>query len=123
MAPPRFLIVDDSPMNRDILERMLQADGTVESVSSGEECLEFVTRCPPAVILLDVMMPGLNGFQVCRRLREMPEMSDTKILIVSARALPSERREGFAAGADDYLTKPFTMDEVRERVARLLPRV
>lgn len=123
MAPPKLLIVDDSPMNRDILERMLHTEGSVESVSSGEECLEFVTSCLPAVILLDVMMPGLNGFQVCRRLRKMPEMSDTKILIVSARALPSERREGFAAGADDYLTKPFTMDEVRERVAQLLRRV
>lgn len=114
--PPKILIVDDNPLNRDILERMLQSDGEVESVGSGEECLERVARSPVDVILLDVMMPGLNGYEVCRRLRNMPESKETQVIMVTGRAHPSEEALAYEAGADGYLTKPFTMAEVRERV-------
>ena len=74
----------------------------------------------PAVVLLDVMMPGMDGLEICRRLRDTPGLRNTAIIMVSAKAMPSERAAGIRAGADDYITKPFDEVELLEVLRRYL---
>lgn len=106
----RVLVVDDNPVNVMVLEEMLGSEYRLESAQNGQEAIEIAGRFQPAVILLDVMMPGMDGLETCRRLRETPGLSSTNIIMLSAKAMPSEQVEGMDAGADDYITKPF--DEV-----------
>lgn len=106
----KVLVVDDNPVNLGILEEMLSGDYQLSFARSGEEALKLAMRIEPAVILLDVMMPGMDGLETCRRLRQCVHLGNTAIIMVSAKALPSEQAAGLAAGANDYLTKPF--DEV-----------
>src|SRR5262249_44527723 len=94
----------------DILKEMLAGEYAVVCARSGADALRLAKQCQPAVILLDVMMPGLDGLTACERIRHCPGLHDVVIIIVSAKAMPSERQAGFNAGADDYITKPF--DEV-----------
>jgi CheY-like chemotaxis protein len=102
--------VDDNPINLGILEEILAGDYQLKFAQTGQEAIRLAAQSPPAVVLLDVMMPGMDGLEICRRLREMPGLSHTTIIMVSAKAMPSERDAGLRAGADDYITKPF--DEV-----------
>lgn len=106
----KVLVVDDNPVNLGILDEMLSGDYQLSFACSGEEALKVADRIRPAVILLDVMMPGMDGLETCRRFRQSIHLNDTAIVMVSAKALPSEQAAGLAAGATDYLTKPF--DEV-----------
>jgi signal transduction histidine kinase len=84
--------------------------------ASGHEALERVKDCKPDIVLLDIMMPGIDGYEVCRRLRGDVRLKHLKIIMVSAKALTSERLEGYDAGADDYITKPFDEDELQAKV-------
>ena len=114
--PPRILGVDDNPRNLAILRKSLDHECDLVTAACGDEALEIAPRLRPDLILLDIMMPGLDGYETCRRLRARPELSATKIIMVSAKAMTSERLEGYAAGADDYVVKPFDQDELLAKV-------
>ena len=103
----RILLVDDNPTNLAILEEMLEDEFDLATSTSGEEALALATEFEPALILLDVMMPGIDGYETCRRLRSHAELRNTKVIMVSAKAMVSERLQGYEVGADDYVTKPF----------------
>ncbi|MEE8113892.1 MAG: response regulator [Nitrososphaerales archaeon] len=118
----RILLVDDNPTNLAILEEMLGDEYRWEAATSGEEALEIAPDFQPDLILLDVMMPGINGYETCRRIRANPALRNVKIVMVSAKALVSERLEGYDAGADDYLTKPFDEEELLAKVRVYLSR-
>ncbi len=118
----RILLVDDNPTNLAILEEMLGDEYRWEAATSGEEALEIAPDFQPDLILLDVMMPGINGYETCRRIRANPALRNVKIVMVSAKALVSERLEGYDAGADDYLTKPFDEKELLAKVRVYLSR-
>jgi two-component system cell cycle response regulator len=84
--------------------------------SVGIAALEMTRRLQPRIVLLDVMLPGIDGYEVCRRMRAMPGMSQSTIIMVSAKAMPSEQALGIEAGADGYLTKPFDDGELRSSI-------
>lgn len=109
--PDSVLVVDDNPTNCEVIQEILDQEYHVVTANSGVEALQLAERHQPRVVLLDVMMPGMDGFETCRQLRQVPGMSGARIIMVSAKAMASERAEGLNAGADEYLTKPF--DEVQ----------
>jgi two-component system cell cycle response regulator len=108
----QILMVDDNPTNQEIIEEVLGGDYELLSAENGVEALRLAERYLPRVVLLDVMLPGINGYDLCHRIRHMPNLSDVYIIMVTAKAMPSERAQGFAAGADAYLTKPFDEGEL-----------
>ena len=112
----RILIVDDHPINVDLLQELLEDDYQLATAASGEEALSRAADFGPNLILLDIMMPGMDGYETCRRIRATPALSHTKIIMVSAKALSEERQQGFEAGADDYITKPFENPELVNKV-------
>lgn len=112
----RILIVDDNPINVAILEEMLSDEYCLGIATSGEAALEEARRFQPALILLDVVMPGIDGYETCRRLRATPGQRGTKIIMVSAQDMVTERLQGYEAGADDYIIKPFEPEELLAKV-------
>jgi len=111
----RILIVDDEPLNVEFMEEVLEDDYIVTSVLSGEECLRQVMELKPDLIILDVAMPRMDGYEVCRRLKE--ELGfQAPILFVSARGTLEDRIAGYDAGGDDYLVKPFEIQELLAKV-------
>jgi phosphoserine phosphatase RsbU/P len=116
----RVLLVDDAKANLDILVEGLKADHKLSLALNGEMALQVAARTPPDLVLLDIVMPGLDGYEVCRRLREMPETADVPIMFLSSLEEVQNKTRGFEAGANDYLTKPFEMLEVKARVRSLL---
>jgi CheY-like chemotaxis protein len=119
----KVLAVDDNPVNLSILEEILGTEYRVEFAQSGEQAIRIASKSKPAFVLLDVMMPGMDGLETCRRLRMIGDLRDTTIVMVSAKAMPSEQAAGMKAGADDYLTKPFDEVELLETLrSHLKPR-
>ena len=118
---PRILIVDDTPHNIDVLSATL-ADEPCElmAATSGARALELAARSGPDLVLLDVMMPGMDGFEVCRRLKAGEATADIPVVFVTART--DDVSVGFAAGGSDYISKPINADEVRARVRHQLER-
>ncbi|MBI2925616.1 MAG: response regulator [Verrucomicrobia bacterium] len=113
----RVLVVDDEAMNRALLQDALEERGyQVTCAGSGDETLRLVGEQPPDVILLDLVMPGLDGFEVCRRLKENPKTAPIPILIVTALTERRERLLGIEAGANDFLSKPIDVPDVLVRV-------
>jgi adenylate cyclase len=111
------LIVDDEPANRELLRDPLEVHGyEIVEAENGEQALQKVAERPPDVILLDVMMPRMDGFEVCRRLKKDPATANIPILIVTALSERMERMMGIAAGASDFLTKPVDLQELILRV-------
>ena len=120
-APPRVLVVDDEPAVRESLERALtMARMRVTLATNGQEALDAVALEPHDVVLLDISMPGLDGIEVCRRMREAGD--HTPVLMLTARDTVGDRVVGLDAGADDYLVKPFALAELRARLRALLRR-
>jgi PAS domain S-box-containing protein/putative nucleotidyltransferase with HDIG domain len=112
-----ILIVDDEPVGREILSRLLMSEGyDLLLASNGYEVLAQVAKVVPDLILLDVMMPGMDGFEVCRRLRNDPPFAEVPIFMVTALDDRSSRLRGIEAGADDFVSKPFDRNELRARV-------
>src|SRR3954454_19490280 len=106
--PPRILIVDDNETNRDILAARLATHGyDLSHAGDGEEALEAVKAQQPDLVLLDVMMPKLDGFEVCRRLKNDPTLPFMPIILVTAKADSKDVVTGLEAGADEYLAKPI----------------
>jgi two-component system response regulator MprA len=117
----RILVVDDDRAVRESLRRSLSFNGySVELAQDGQEALDLITRERPDAVVLDVMMPRLDGLEVCRRLRSSGD--DLPILVLTARDSVSERVAGLDAGADDYLPKPFALEELLARMRALLRR-
>ncbi|WP_433610772.1 response regulator transcription factor [Prescottella agglutinans] len=117
----RILVVDDDRAVRESLRRSLSFNGyTVDLAVDGVDALEKVTASRPDALVLDVMMPRLDGLEVCRRLRSTGD--DLPILVLTARDSVSERVAGLDAGADDYLPKPFALEELLARLRALLRR-
>ncbi|WP_446225623.1 response regulator transcription factor [Nocardia sp. IBHARD005] len=117
----RILVVDDDRAVRESLRRSLSFNGyTVDLAVDGLDALEKVTAARPDALVLDVMMPRLDGLEVCRRLRSTGD--DLPILVLTARDSVSERVAGLDAGADDYLPKPFALEELLARLRALLRR-
>src|SRR5216684_1252496 len=113
----KILIVDDEPFNVDYLEQELENLGyETVSASSGQEALAKVAVEAPDLILLDVMMPGLDGFTVCRLLKEQEETQLIPIVIMTALGAREDRIKGIEAGADNFLTKPADQRELRARI-------
>ncbi|HEX2649883.1 MAG TPA: response regulator [Burkholderiales bacterium] len=118
----RILIADDEPNIVASLEFLLQSKDYETCVArDGAEALELVERFQPDLLLLDVMMPLVNGFEVCRAIRGNPAHEGVKIVMLSARGRDAERAQGLALGADAYVTKPFSTQELLAKVGELLP--
>ncbi len=116
----RILIVDDDPEIQSFLRRGLVFEGfTVSVAGDGKQALATARDFPPDVVILDILMPGMDGFEVCRRLREV---SDVPILMLTAKGTVPDKVEGFDSGADDYLVKPFAFDELLARIRALMRR-
>ncbi len=122
-TPPSILLIDDDPLVRRIIGRALEAKGyRVTEASSGTEGLECARKNPPDLILLDLVMPGMDGFQVCAELRRHPLTTTIPIVMLTALDQTESLVHGFQTGADDYITKPFNMDELQMRVEAHLRR-
>ena len=117
----RILIADDEPNIVLALEFLMKKEGyEVQTVSDGEEALRTIEKSPPDLILLDIMMPKLDGYEVCQRIRSDPSMKDIVIIMLTAKGREVEREKGLALGADFYITKPFSTREVVKKVREVL---
>jgi putative two-component system response regulator len=112
----KILIVDDEPLNLKVLKQVLQDNYRLSFAKNGMDALELVKKEKPSLILLDVMMPGMTGFEVCRTLKNDPETNTIPVIFVTALADEADESEGFAAGGVDYINKPISPALVRARV-------
>ena len=121
--PTRILIVEDDPDIAQLVTRYLDKAGfTTERATSGREALQTITERPPDLVVLDLMLPHMDGLEVCRLLRAHDATSGIPVIMLTARAEESERIVGLELGADDYLAKPFSPNELVARVRALLRR-
>ncbi len=119
--PARILVVDDTPENVLLLSAVLEKKGyQVVTASSGAEALQLIATEPPDLVLLDVVMPQMSGYEVCRKIRENPATGVLPVVMVTALDPGQERIKGLDAGADDFLTKPINQAELLARVRSLL---
>jgi len=123
MTPQRLALVEDDPDLSTTLGIALERDGyQVARFSTGRDGLEGILDSPPDLVILDLNLPDLDGLGVCRELRETPAVADLPIIILTARVTESDRVLGLDLGADDYITKPFSLRELRSRIRALLRR-
>lgn len=118
-----ILVIDDDDLVSRTLQRALKLyDYQVMTANSGIEGLQLARRHRPDLFILDIMMPGVDGYQVCRQIRGDPLLQDAPVLFLTAKAKDEDKIEGFRAGGDDYLVKPFNMQELELRVKAILRR-
>ena len=118
-----ILVVDDEPNIVLSLEFLLkQAGFRVRTVSNGEAALAAIAQEPPDLVLLDVMIPGRDGYAVCQEIRSNPAWRDMRIIMLTAKGRDIHQEKALSLGADDYVTKPFSTRELVERVRRMLDR-
>ncbi|QQZ60073.1 response regulator transcription factor [Paenibacillus sonchi] len=117
---PKVLVVDDDANIRELVRLYLEDEGIeVVQKGNGAEALEYAENHPPDLVVLDIMMPGMDGWALCARLRELGDMP---VLMITAKGEPADRIKGFKLGTDDYLVKPFDPMELALRVQALLKR-
>lgn len=118
-----ILIAEDDRDIRELVAFRLRRDGhEVSLAEDGLQAVDLVHALEPDLVILDVMMPGLNGLEVARAIRESPDQSDVPIIMLTARTLEGDIAQGFSAGADDYVAKPFSPLELSLRVSAVLAR-
>jgi DNA-binding response OmpR family regulator len=116
-----ILVVDDDRVYRLVMERVLRREGyAVATAVDGQNALEELNRCRPQLVLLDVQMPRLDGYQVCRHIKSQPETRSTPVVFVSGLSGSEDRNRGIQAGADDFLNKPVEFRELLGRVHSLI---
>ncbi|MCI0506774.1 MAG: response regulator [Gammaproteobacteria bacterium] len=116
-ARPKILVVDDEPFNLEIMQEILEDDYEVAYAKSGRDCMDMVMEIMPDVILLDVNMPGMSGYEVCQQLKENPRTTNIPVTFVSALDTLAERLAGYEVGGDDYICKPFEAGELLSKVS------
>jgi diguanylate cyclase (GGDEF)-like protein len=116
-APQKVLVADDDPINREVLGELLKPDYTVLLAKNGAQTLEKAARLAPDLILLDVVMPDMDGYEVLRRLRSDPQTSHISVIFISGLDRPEDEANGLNMGASDYIAKPFNATVVTARVA------
>jgi DNA-binding response OmpR family regulator len=124
-APTRWdrkiLVVDDEPNVVRSLRFVLEKEGyDVSSAANGEEAMAKIQEIKPKLVFLDVMMPKKNGYEVCKEVKDNSSLSDTHIIMLTAKGQEADREKGFDAGADEFMTKPFSLMAVVDRVKKLL---
>ena len=119
-AKKRVLAVDDCQLNLEIIKEVLGDEYDIRTATSGREALEFAFDFKPDIVLLDIMMPGMDGYEVCHQIRAHPALRHTRIIMVSAKAMTSERIEGYQAGTNVYIAKPFDGDELLNQIRKEL---
>lgn len=120
-SPPRILIADDDPLGAELLDAYLsERDCELRIASDGEQALQLVASWHPDLILLDVMMPRISGFEVCKRLRADPATRDIAIIMITALDQPSDMDRAVEAGTDDFISKPINKTDLLLRIGALL---
>ena len=118
---PRVLVADDDAFIRRPLELILRQEGFDPEIAvDGDECLEKLQLAPPDLLILDIMMPGRDGFEICRRMQDDPELRRIPVIMLSARGGEHDRERGIALGADEFMTKPYSPAELLRRIRQLL---
>ncbi len=114
---PKILIIDDEPVNIKVLSQILKTDYLVSFAINGRDAIALIdSGIKPDIILLDIMMPEMNGYEVCSRIKEKPETADIPIIFISAIAVNEEIQKGLSLGAVDYIQKPFHPDSLKEQI-------
>jgi len=119
-AKKKMLAVDDDPNNTIIVEELFGEHYNLRTAATGKEALKTALDFQPDIILLDIMLPDMDGYEVCRLLRGHSSLSHTKIIMVSAKGAIDDRVRGYEVGANDYITKPFEEENIMESVAFFL---
>lgn len=123
MEPKKILVIEDDDIVARTIERCLRgSEFRVTLAASGVEGLQTARRTPPDMVILDVIMPGMDGYTVCREMRADPILKDVPVLFLTAKSKDEDKITGLTAGADDYLSKPFNLDELILRVRAILRR-
>ena len=120
MAKKTLLIIEDEDHIADAERMILEGDYDVHVANDGLEGLKKADELKPDVILLDIMMPGMNGFDVCKKLKSNSDFDNTRIVMVTAKDQPHDETKGMDFGADDYIMKPFEADELLHVVSQVL---
>ena len=121
MTETKILVVDDDPNSRDIVQTFLEAKGyEVITAADGKDALAQLEEFRPVLVLLDVMMPGMDGWEVARVIKNHPDFGRTRVVMLTARSDFSDKTEGLRAGADDYIVKPIRLEDLAERVEKNL---
>ena len=116
-----ILIVDDELLNRKLLCGMLAPEPhNLTTVASGHEALTAISKQPPDIILLDIMMPEMNGYEVTKQLKNNPETKDIPVILLTAKGRDVDKRLGFEVGATDYIVKPFSPSRLIERIEEII---
>jgi DNA-binding response OmpR family regulator len=120
-TPGPILVIDDEPYILRSLSYLLQREGyTVETATNGADGLKRVREIRPPLVFLDIMMPLMNGYEVCEQVKQDPSLADTYVIMLSAKGQQIDRERGLLGGADEYMTKPFSPREVAQRVRDIL---
>jgi len=119
----RILVVEDSPTVLYTVSRMLTEGGyQVMTAKDGEEAMSLAISERPSLVLLDVILPKLNGYQVCRRMKSTPTTAQIPVIMITSKTKENDRFWGLEQGADDYVTKPFSVDQLLDVVSRFVPQ-
>jgi len=112
----KILIVDDNEINVGILKELLEEQYVLATAGSGQQCLENINRFKPDIVLLDIIMPGMDGYETCRRIKSDSQSQTTHIILLSSKTSVDSRLKGYEVGADDYITRPFDGDELLAKI-------
>ncbi|MHC4395308.1 MAG: response regulator [Planctomycetota bacterium] len=112
----KILAVDDNPINLAVIKELLESQYDLKTVTTGLDAIKMAQEFRPDLIILDIMLPDIDGYEVCQQIRKSSLLRHTRIVMLSAKAMISEQRKGYQVGADDYLTKPYDGEELLEKV-------
>jgi twitching motility two-component system response regulator PilH len=119
MPSKTILVVDDSPTERKLMQQALEGKGFILiAASDGEEALEKIAQQKPDVVLLDVILPRKNGFQICRQIKTSADTANVKVILITSKTQATDRFWGLKQGADDYLTKPVSAQDLLASIVK-----